>query len=126
MARRQITVNEMVEIIYQWYQGKSLKGIQRSLGVDRNTVRKYVEMAQAVGVRLGESFPEETELMRGINALADRSLRRGTPAQDLITPHQDWIEELLKDPRMTAKQVWRLIKEEKGISMGYCTMMRYL
>jgi transposase len=126
MARRQITVNEMVEIIYQWHQGKSLKGIQRSLGVDRNTVRKYVEMAQAVGVRPGESFPEETELIGGVNALIDRSLRRQTPVRDLITPHQDWIEELLKDPRMTAKQVWRLFKEEKGISMGYCTMKRYL
>jgi len=64
--------------------------------------------------------------MGRINALIERLPHRETPVQDLITPHRDWIEGLLKDPRMTAKQVWRLLKEEKGISMGYCTMKRYL
>jgi transposase len=126
MARRLVTMNEIVEMIYQWHHGKSLKGIQRSLGVDRNTVRKYIEMAQAAGVRSQEPFPEETELIGRIKALTDTSVHRERPAQDLILPYRDWIEGLLKAPHMTAKQVWRLFKEEKGISIGYCTMKRYL
>jgi transposase len=119
-------MNEIVEMIYQWHHGKSLKGIQRSLGVDRNTVRKYIEMAQATGVRPQEPFPEETELIGRIKALTDPSVHRERPAQNLILPYRDWIEGLLKAPHMTAKQVWRLFKEEKGISIGYCTMKRYL
>ncbi len=106
MARRRITVNEVTEIIYQWHQGKSLKGIQRSLGVDRNTVRKYVERGQLAGVRPGEPFPSETELIRRIKGLSDACRDRDKPAQTLITPHRDWIEGLLKDSRVTAKQVW--------------------
>jgi transposase len=126
MARRRITVNEVTEIIYQWHQGKSLKGIKRSLGVDRNTVRRYVEMARRAGVQRQEPFPPETELIQRIKGLSDSSGDRDKPAQALILPHRDWIEGLLKDSRVTAKQVWRLFKEEKGISIGYCTMKRYL
>ena len=39
-------MNEVVEMIYQWHQGASIKGIGRSLGFDRRTIRKYVTMAQ--------------------------------------------------------------------------------
>ncbi len=44
----------------------------------------------------------------------------------MIVPHREWIEERLKVPEITAKQIWRLFKEERGIEVGYCTMKRYL
>ena len=56
MARRQVFMNEIVEMIYQWHQGAGFKAIRRSLGFDRNTVRKYVRMAQSVGVEKGTTF----------------------------------------------------------------------
>jgi hypothetical protein len=34
MARRQITMNEIVEVVYQWHQGAGFKAIRRSLGFD--------------------------------------------------------------------------------------------
>jgi len=126
MARRQVTMNEIVEMIYQWHQGGSIKSIERSLGFDRKTIRKYVKWAQNVGVQRGESFPGEAELIARIRALTDSSLLRETPVRDLISPHQDWIEGVIKDPLVTAKQVWRLFREEKGIGVSYCTMKRYL
>jgi len=57
MARRQVSMNEIVEIIYQWHQGKSVKGIERSFGIDRKTVRKYVRLAQSIGVCRYRAFP---------------------------------------------------------------------
>lgn len=57
MARREITMNELIELIYQWHQGAGFKGIRRSLGFDRKTIRKYVQLAQEAGVQRGESFP---------------------------------------------------------------------
>lgn len=56
-------MNEIVEMIYQWHQGVGFKSIRRSLGFDRNTIRKYVALAQSVGVSRGAPFPEETELV---------------------------------------------------------------
>jgi hypothetical protein len=40
MARRQVTMNEIIEMIYQWHQGAGFKSIRRSLGFDRKTIRK--------------------------------------------------------------------------------------
>lgn len=42
MARRQVFMKEIFEIIYQWHQGIRVKGIRRSMGFDRNVIRKLV------------------------------------------------------------------------------------
>jgi len=126
MARRQVSMNEIVEMIYQWHQGKSVKGIERSFGIDRKTVRKYVRLAQSIGVCRESPFPLETELVSQLISLSHSRLLREKPATELIVPHREWIEEKLKAPEMTAKQIWRLFKEERGIEIGYCTMKRYL
>ena len=46
VARGQVFVNEILEIIYQWHPGAGFKDIRRSLGFDRNIVRTYVKPAQ--------------------------------------------------------------------------------
>jgi len=119
-------MNEIIEMIYQWHQGAGFKSIRRSLGFDRKTIRKYVELAQSVGVSRGESFPEETELVEKLKGLGHRGLLRETPVKDLITPYRDWIEGLLQHREMTAKQVWRLFREQTGLPVSYWTMKRYL
>ena len=119
-------MNEIIEMIYQWHQGKSVKGIERSFGIDRKTVRKYVRLAQSIGVCRDRAFPLETELASQLGSLSHSRLLREKPVRDLIASHREWVEEKLKVPGITAKQIWRLFKEERGIRIGYCTMKRYL
>jgi len=119
-------MNEIIEMIYQWHQGKSVKGIERSFGIDRKTVRKYVRLAQSIGVCRDRAFPLETELASQLGSLSHSGLLREKPVRDLIASHREWVEEKLKVPGITAKQIWRLFKEERGIRIGYCTMKRYL
>jgi transposase len=126
MARRQVTMNEIVEIIYQWHQGAGFKAIRRSLGFDRKTIRKYVGLACLVGVARGSAFPEESELIGKLKEVSNSHLLRERPAQELLAPHRHWMAELLKDKEMTAKQVWRLLREETELSVSYCTVKRYL
>ncbi len=129
MARRQVSMNEIVEIVYQWHQGRSIQGIERSFGTDRKTIRKYVRLAQAAGICRDKPFPEEAELIGRMKAVGDGGTLRKpprTPAREVILPHREWIEEKLQDPRITAKQVWRLLREEKGVQTAYCTVKRYL
>jgi transposase len=119
-------MNEMVELIYQWHQGAGIKAIRRSLGFDRETIRKYIRLAEDVGVSRDEPFPEESEIVRKIKGIKDTGLLRETPGQDLLKSHKDWIDGLLKNEEMTAKQVWRLFREKTGLALGYCTVKRYL
>lgn len=124
-------MNEIVEMIYHWHQGSGFKEIRRSLGFDRNTIRKYVRLAQAAGVERGTPFPQEGELVNRLKTVQASALLRETPGQDQISPHREWIDGLLKESEtkkeeLTAKQFWRLFRERTGLPIGYCTMKRYL
>ena len=127
MARRDIPMNEVVETIYQWHKRMKIQHISQSLGLDRKTVRKYVGMARSVGIEQGGPAPDEQEL---VGKLRDFMSGEGPayekPALDLIAPHKGDIEEWLKDKNMTAKQVWRLLQETHGTTVGYSTIKRYL
>jgi len=127
MARRDIPMNEVVETIYQWHKGMKIQHIRRSLGLDRKTVRKYVGIAETLGITQSGLLPDEQELvgkLRGL--LGAQACSFETPALDLINRHRDEIKELLDDKEMTGKQVWRLLKENHGIHVGYSTIKRYL
>jgi transposase len=83
-------------------------------------------LGQAAGLRREEPFPDESELAAKIRGMGDEGAVRKTPARDRMVVHREWMEELLKDPQMRAKQVWRLLREAKGVSVGYCRVKRYL
>jgi transposase len=126
MARREVTMNEVVEVVYQWHQGAGLKAISRSLGFDRKTVRKYIRLAQLAGVSRGSPFPQETGLVSRFKELTSSSLLRERPAQDILVPHREWMGEMIKADHMTAKQVWRLLRERAEVAVSYLTVKRYL
>jgi len=126
MARREVTMNEIVEVVYQWHQGAGVKAISRSLGFDRKTVRKYIGLAQLAGITRSSPFPEETALVSSFKEMTSSSLLRERPAQDVLAPHRERMGELIKAEHMTAKQVWRLLRESADIAVSYPTVKRYL
>lgn len=119
-------MNEIVEIIYHWHQGSTIKGIQRSLKFARKTIRKYIHMAQQLGVRRQDPFPEEQELIRKLRSLSRAPSLYETPAMDSIGIYRDQISKWLEHEDITAKQIWRLLKEEHELPVSYCSVKRYL
>jgi len=127
MARRVIHMNEVMEILYQWHQGASIKGVTRSLGYDRKTVRRYVRAAQDVGLKREEPFPDEQEMLGKLKALLERStLARERPAKEKLRGYRDEIEELLTEKEMTTKQVMRLLAERHALKVSYASVLRYV
>jgi hypothetical protein len=49
MARKEIRMEELVEVLYQWHKGRNISQIKHSLGLDRKTIRKYIELAEPYG-----------------------------------------------------------------------------
>ena len=127
MARRVIHMNEVMEILYHWHQGASIKGMTRSLGYDRKTVRRYLRAAEKVGLKRDEPFPDEQEMCGRLKALLEKStLVRQAPAKEMLCGYRDEIEKLLKEKEMTAKQVMRLLVERHGLKVSYASVLRYL
>jgi transposase len=126
MARRNISMNEIAEIIFQWHQGNTIKGIKRSLGFDRKTIRRYIHLAQQVGVKREDPFPDEQELLQRLRSLCDSPLLYEAPAINSINTYRDQISHWLDQKDMTAKQIWRLLKEDHGLVVGYSSVKRYL
>ena len=53
MARRTFDVIDICEIFTHWHAGRSKNEIAGSLGLSRNTVRKYLAAAEAAGMAPG-------------------------------------------------------------------------
>src|SRR6266704_3507623 len=79
MARRTFDVIDVCEIFTHWHAGRSKNEIAGSLGLSRNTVRKYVAAAEAAGLARGGapvSQEQWAELARQwFPELADTRLR---------------------------------------------------
>jgi len=59
VGRRSWSVRDIAEILEHWQAGRNNSEIARSLGVDRKTVRKYVEAAKAEGINRSDLLTRE-------------------------------------------------------------------
>src|SRR5215218_10919273 len=61
MARRRMTVLDILEMLVAWDAGEGISPIARRLGYTRATVRKYTAAAEAVGIPRGGGRRSEAE-----------------------------------------------------------------
>ena len=90
MARRTFDVIDICEIFVHWHAGRSKNEVAGSLGLSRNTVRKYVAAAEAAGMSPGRPAVSQerwAELAREwFPELADTRLRQVTSPGDWGAP----------------------------------------
>jgi hypothetical protein len=55
MAFREVRVYEIKEVLRLWLRGEGLRSIERLVGVDRKTVRRYIQAATESGLGRGAS-----------------------------------------------------------------------
>jgi len=118
-------VIDVVEILQHWHAGRPKAVIAESLGVDRRTVRKYVEAVEAHGLSPGGpalSREEWSELVRQLfPSLVDARARMLTfPAIDAF---RDEIGEMLKANTVTT--VHQRLRDEHGLAVGISSFRRY-
>jgi transposase len=127
MARRTSGVIDICEMFTHWHAGRSKNEIAVSLGLSRNTVRKYLAAAEAAGmVPGGPPVSQErwAELARGwFPELADTRLRRVTwPA---IAGHRDYIVEQLA-AGVTVTTIHQRLRDEHGLAVSIASLRRYV
>jgi len=50
VARKSFTVNDLIEMFRHWNAGRSQVEIHQALGIDRKTIRKYLQPAVRDGI----------------------------------------------------------------------------
>lgn len=126
MARRSFAVRDITEILIHWQAGRPLRQIARSLGVDRNTVRKYVEVVVSLGYQQGRTKVSAREwatiLKEKVPELVDPASRSRVFAE--IAGYHDAIVAGLETNR--ASTVWQRLHDEQGLQVSLRSFRRYL
>ena len=116
---------EISEVLYQWQQGRSKSKITESLGITRPTVRNYLKLAIAAGLTLQSSQSDVADIAVSLQTKTSISTVTSGPALSAIAVHEERIKQLLKEPDMTTKQIWRLLSEA-GHSFSERCLNRYV
>jgi len=126
MVRRSFAVREIAEILIHWQADRPLRQIARSLGVDRNTVRKYVALAVGLGHRPGQtklSLQEWAAIVaQHAPELADSTQRSVVFAE--IGRYHDAIATGLETNTVTT--VWQRLHDEQGLQASLRSFRRYV
>jgi transposase len=124
--RRTFTVVDIVEILVHWYAGRSKAEIAKSLGVDRKTVRKYVEPAEAAGfVAGGPAVSDETwraNVREWFPSLYDTRLIQ--PTWKHIAGHHERVKELVGV--VPTSVIHQRLVDEVGLEASVASLRRYV
>lgn len=126
MAYREITVIEIKEVLRLWLQNRlGLRPIAETVGLDRKTVRRYVEAAEAAGLVRDGGEVQLTDALVGavIEAVRPERPSGHGAAWDACRAEHDRIEAWLdKDLKLT--KVADLLAR-RGVEVPYRTLHRY-
>lgn len=96
MAYKRIIIMDIYEIIRRWHDLQSISYIAISLNYDRKTVRKYIAIANNLGLSLDQPLPAK-DIIVGLLHQAIQQNSRPRAAQEKLAPFLQEITDLVND-----------------------------
>lgn len=123
MAYREVSMEEIREVIRLWLAGHGIKPMAARLGLDPKTVRRYVTAAKRCGLQRGNAGPDE-ELFAVVLAVLTptRDVPRGSSWQR-CGEQRDTIASWLKQD-LKLSRIHSLLRRQ-GVGVPYSTLHRY-
>lgn len=117
---------EIIEVVRRWQAGESQRAVARSTGLARETVKKYLRAAEALGLRADGPPPSEEAVVRLVQAgrVATAPRTWASPQADRLEPHREQILAWLRDDRLLLTRVQELL-EPRGVRVSYSTLERF-
>ena len=94
MSFREITMQDVSDVLRRWQAGQSARRIAREMGLDRKTVGRYIDEAKAGGIVADIAVTEEVA----------RAVGKGVQTRPLPPPSQQW-RALARQAALRGKQV---------------------
>lgn len=120
---REVHVVEVSELLRQWSAGEPVRAMARRLGLDRKTVRRYVQAAVEAGGRPGEAVSEAL-----VGEVISRVHARGPGSHGESWSACEEHRELLRgwvDEGVALVKVQELLLRHCGASVPYRTLHRF-
>lgn len=125
MAFREVSVVEIREVLRLWVRGSALRRITALTGVDRKTVRRYVEAAVAGGLQRDDGDEQLTDELIGLICERVRPARpygHGA-AWSVVEAQRSLIKGWLDDGLTVVKA--HALLTRRGIDVPYRTLHRF-
>jgi transposase len=125
VSYREVPVHQVRESLRLWLAGEGIRSTARLAQLDRKTVQRYVEAAQAVGVSREGGPDQLTDEVVGLVCEAVRPVRRDGRGQawQTLEPQVETIADWLKkDVPLTKVQV---LLARRGVVVPYRTLHRF-
>ena len=124
MAYQEVFRVDTHELIRLWQKRLSQRRIAKISGRARDTVRRYVNAAQKLGLQPGGPDPTDEQLAK-LTAL-NLSTPTGviTPAADILEPHIERIKQGLQTDKLQLTRIHELLAQ-RGISVSYSSLRRF-
>lgn len=127
MGFREVSVVGVKEILRLWLLGHGQREVARLAQSDRKTVCRYVDAAQAAGLKCGDSEDKITDEL--IGAVVE-AVRPGRPPGDhgssweTLREHKDFIKSRV-DKKLTLVKVHNQLHRHIGHALPYSTFHRF-
>jgi hypothetical protein len=128
MSYREVSVIEIREVLRLWLRGLGLRAVAWLSGIDRNTVRRYVEMGRSCGLDRDSGADSAAQLTDELLAAVIAGVRRKRPngrseAWETIAAQSEQIKAWL-DEGLTLTKV-HILLGRRGVVVSYRTLNRY-
>jgi transposase len=125
MSFREITMQDVSEVLRRWQAGQSARRIAREMGIDRKTVGRYIEEAKAGGLVAETAVTEEVARTVGVG-VQTRPLPPPSQQWQSLAQRRDQISAWLESARpLRLVRVHELLAREE-IAVSYTTLRRYV
>ena len=126
MAFREVRVFEVREVLRVWLGGPGFRTIERVVGIDRKTVRRYVEAAIELGLERegGEEQLTDLFIAQVVERVRPHRVDGHGESWRLLEAHGDQIRVWLEDDELTVTKVGTLLARQ-GVVVPGRTLRRF-
>lgn len=126
MAFREVRVFEVREVLRLWLRGEGFRSISRLAGMDRKTVRRYVEAAESLGVVRDGDDAQLSDVLVGqvVERVRPHRTDGHGEAWRLLSDNHGRLKVWLKDEELTVVKTHELLGRN-GIVVPERTLHRY-
>lgn len=125
MAYREVRKMDIDQVMRRWQSGEGFRSIGRSTGLDRNTVRRIVRLAEDLGIRRGMPSLDEGQLQAIRRAMGrPGAAANPSPVEQQLKPRSDQIRAWLDADHLQLSKVHELLARE-GLVVSYSGLYRF-